>query len=116
MQDNNAPDKTNAFEVSAASGEDPRYVLRLYVAGSTVRSVRAIEAIKHICETELRGRYDLEVIDIYQQPELAQGDQILAVPALVKELPSPLRTLIGDMSDTDKVLVGLGLQPRDHPR
>jgi circadian clock protein KaiB len=91
---------------------EPRYVLRLYVAGVTPRSVQAIETIKRICKENLRGRYELEVIDIYQQPALARGDQIIAVPTLLRKLPAPLRTLIGDMSDEQRVLVGLDLRPR----
>ena len=88
------------------------YVLRLYVAGVTPRSVQAIENVKSVCERHLRGRYELQVIDIYQQPVLAKGDQIIAVPTLIKSLPAPLRTLIGDLSDVERVLVGLDLRPR----
>lgn len=88
------------------------YVLRLYVAGTTPNSVRAIENIKRICEEFLKGRYDLEVIDIYQQPVLAKGDQIIAVPTLIKKLPLPLRKFIGDMSVTERILVGLDLRPK----
>jgi len=87
-----------------------RYVLRLYVAGQTPNSVRAILNIKKICEEELKGLYDLETIDLYQQPQLAQGEQIVAVPTLIKELPLPLRRIIGDMSNTERVLVGLDLR------
>jgi circadian clock protein KaiB len=87
------------------------YVLRLYVTGSTPRSTRAISNVRRICEEHLRNRYDLEVIDIYQQPALAKGDQIIAAPTLVKQLPAPLRKLIGDMSDRDRVLLGLDLRP-----
>lgn len=89
-----------------------RYVLRLYVAGQTPNSVRAILNIKKICEQELKGLYDLEIIDLYQQPQLAQGEQIVAVPTLIKELPLPLRRIIGDMSNTERVLVGLDLRKR----
>jgi len=89
-----------------------RYVLRLYVTGSTARSTRAIANVRRICEDHLKNRYDLEVIDIYQQPMLAKGDQIVAAPTLVKSLPAPLRKLIGDMSDKDRVLMGLDLRPR----
>jgi circadian clock protein KaiB len=91
---------------------EPQYVLRLYVAGVTPRSVQAIETIKRICEENLRGRYQLEVIDVHQQPALARGDQIIAVPTLLRKLPFPLRTLIGDMSDERRVLIGLDLRPR----
>ena len=89
------------------------YVLRLYVAGTTPKSIRAVASIKEICENSLKNRYDLEVIDIYQQPVLMKGEQIIAAPTLVKKLPLPLRKFIGDMSDTERILVGLDLRPRD---
>ena len=88
-----------------------KYVLRLYVAGSTARSMAAISNIKKICDEQLEGRFSLEVIDLYQQPELAAGHQIIAIPTLIKELPPPLRRIIGDLSDTEKVIVGLDLKP-----
>ena len=87
-----------------------RYVLRLYVTGMTARSTRAIENVRAICEAHLQGRYELEVIDIYQQPALAKADQIIAAPTLIKQLPPPLRRLIGDMSSAERVLVGLDLR------
>ena len=90
-----------------------RYVLRLYVVGMTPKSTRAITNIKAICEGHLHGRYDLEVIDVYQRPRIAHDEQILAVPALVKELPLPSRTLVGDLSNTERVLLGLDLHPRE---
>lgn len=93
------------------AGEGNAYVLRLYVTGQTPRSLAAITNIRRICSEYLHGRYDLEVIDIYQSP-LAKGDQIVAAPTLVKRLPPPLRHLIGDMSDTERVLIGLDLRPR----
>ncbi len=89
---------------------DRDYVLRLYVTGSTPRSSRAIRSIKAICEEHLKGRYRLEVIDIYQRPALARDEQIVATPTLIRELPPPIRRLIGDLSDTDRVLVGLDLR------
>ncbi len=89
-----------------------QWLLRLYVAGQTPRSLRAVANIKKICEENLDGRYHLEVIDLYQQPQLAHGEQIVAVPALIKKLPEPLRMVIGDMSNTERVLVGLDLLPR----
>lgn len=89
------------------------YVLRLYVAGSTSKSARAVANIKEICESSLKNRYDLEVIDIYQQPVLLKGEQIVAAPTLVKKLPLPLRKFIGDMSDTERILVGLDLRNKN---
>jgi circadian clock protein KaiB len=88
------------------------WVLRLYVAGQTPRSLRAVANIQKICAENLQDRYRLEVIDLYQQPQLAQGEQIVAVPALIKRLPEPLRVVIGDMSNTERVLVGLDLLPK----
>lgn len=89
----------------------PNYVLRLYITGSTPRSARAIENMRRICEEHLAGRYDLEVIDIYQRPEAAREFQLIAAPTLVRLLPEPLRRIIGDLSDRDKVLQGLDLLP-----
>ena len=89
----------------------PNYVLRLYITGSTPRSARDIENMRRICEEHLAGRYDLEVIDIYQRPEAAREFQLIAVPTLVRLLPEPLRRIIGDLSDRDKVLQGLDLLP-----
>lgn len=86
-----------------------QYVLKLYVSGSTPRSVKAIQNIKKICDEYLTDRYDLEVIDIYQRPLLAKGEQIIAVPTLIKKLPSPLRTFIGDLSTVDRILLGLDI-------
>jgi circadian clock protein KaiB len=94
----------------AKASNSKKYILRLYVAGSTPRSMAAISNIKKICEEKLAGRYILEVIDLYQQPLLAAGHQIVAIPTLIKELPPPLRRIIGDLSDTEKVLVGLDLK------
>ncbi len=88
---------------------DDRYVLRLYVSGSTQRSIRAITNLKAICELHLRGRYDLIVVDLYEQKERAQEDQILVAPTLVRESPLPIRRMIGDLSSTDRVLAILGL-------
>jgi circadian clock protein KaiB len=89
--------------------DDPTYDLRLFVTGASPNSVRAIANIKDICETHLQGRYELEVMDIYQQPLVAQEQQVIALPLLLKLQPLPLRRLIGDMSDTQKVMRGLGL-------
>jgi circadian clock protein KaiB len=86
------------------------YILKLYVAGQSPKSVSAIANLKKLCEANLQGRYVLDVIDLYQQPQLAQGEQIIAVPTLIRKLPSPLRRIIGDMSNTERVLVGLDLR------
>jgi circadian clock protein KaiB len=88
---------------------DQRYVLRLYVTGLTPNSTRAVANAKAICEEHLQGRYDLQIIDIYQQPKLAKGMQIIAAPTLVKKLPLPLRRLVGDLSQVERVLKGLDL-------
>src|ERR1051325_6327676 len=85
-----------------APPEEQEYVLRLYVTGTTSKSVRALTNLKTFCEAYLAGRYVLEVVDIYQQPALAKKDQIIAAPTLIKELPPPLRRLIGDLADTDR--------------
>jgi len=95
------------MDESAAAVE--RYVLRLFVSGMTPRSTRAVQNVRAICEKHLQGRYDLEVIDIYQQPTLARGEQIIAAPTLVKKSPAPLRYIIGDLSSTERVLRGLDL-------
>jgi circadian clock protein KaiB len=87
------------------------YELRLYVAGQTPKSVTALDNLKRICETHLAGRYRIEVIDLLQNPQLAAGDQILAVPTLVRHLPEPIKKIIGDLSNEDRVLVGLDIQP-----
>jgi circadian clock protein KaiB len=89
-----------------------RYVLKLYVTGATAGSLRAIANIKAVCEQYLKGRYRLEVVDIYRQPALLRRDQIVAVPTLIKKLPVPLRLLVGDLSRTEQVLQGLGLVAR----
>lgn len=94
---------------SAAPVEE--YLLRLYVAGTTQQSTRAILNIQQICEEHLGGLYHLEVIDIYQRPQLAKDEQIVAVPTLVKKLPAPLRRVIGSFSDAERVLIGLDLRP-----
>lgn len=100
------------FEESIQNSGQEKYVLRLYITGMTPNSKRAVENVKKICEEHLTGRYELEVIDIYQQPSLAEGEQIIAAPTLIKELPVPLRKLIGDMSNTEKVLLGLDLRSK----
>jgi len=105
-------DSTAAFEQALKSSQDQFYTLRLYVIGTSPQSIRAISNIKNICEEHLQGRYELEVIDLYQQPQLAQGEQIIASPTLIKKLPLPLRRVIGDMSNEERVLVGLDLRSR----
>jgi circadian clock protein KaiB len=99
---------------AAAPGDiAEKYILRLYITGLTTRSARAIENLRTFCEKHLAGRYELQVIDVYQQPELARTEQIVAVPTLIKKLPLPLRRLIGDMSDEERVLVGLDVLPHE---
>ena len=105
-------DSTKEFEKALALKEDRKYVLRLYVTGTTPKSVRAIKNIRKICDEHLKGAYDLEVIDIYQQPKLAKGEQIIAAPTLLKKLPLPLRRFIGDMSDIEQILLGLDLKAK----
>ncbi|MDP2869845.1 circadian clock KaiB family protein [Methyloversatilis sp.] len=98
------------FEAAAAKLDSARYVLRLYVTGTTRNSERAIVNIRRICEAHLQGRYDLQVVDISQHPALAEGEQIIAAPTLIKKLPLPLRRFIGDMSQTERILLGLDLR------
>ena len=88
-----------------------KFLLKLYITGQTPKSERAIKNIRRICEEELKGQYELVVIDVLERPQLAEDEKILATPTLTKELPPPLRRVIGDMSDTEKVLLGLDLQP-----
>jgi circadian clock protein KaiB len=97
----------NAMDDGAAAAD--ACSLRLYIAGQTARSLRAVANLQKMCADRLLGRYRLEVIDLYQQPQLAQNDQIVAVPALIKHMPAPLRMVIGDMSDTERVLAALDL-------
>nr|WP_209262596.1 circadian clock KaiB family protein [Thiorhodococcus minor] len=92
--------------------EEDSWCLRLYVAGQSPRSILAFRNLEEICETHLAGRYEIEIIDLIENPRLARGDQIVAVPTLVRKLPEPVRKIIGDLSDTDRVLVGLDLRPR----
>lgn len=104
--------ETKKVSAKAAPQEEERWDLRLYVAGSTAKSLAASASLKRICEEHLAGKYLLEVIDLLKNPQLAKGDQIVAVPTLVRRLPAPIRKLIGHLSDTEKVLVGLQLRPR----
>jgi circadian clock protein KaiB len=102
----------HAKQQAAAESGKPTYVLRLFVTGSTARSSRSIFNLRKLCEERLLGRYKLEVVDIYQQPELAREEQIIAAPTLIKRLPEPLRKLVGDLSDENRVLMGLDLKPQ----
>ena len=109
MPSNERDDLHATFERAANTSPADRYVLRLYVTGMTPRSARAVKNLQAICDEYLVGRYDLEVIDIYQQPVLTRGEQIIAAPTLIKKLPLPMRRIIGDMSNRDRVLLGLDL-------
>jgi circadian clock protein KaiB len=93
------------------SEEQERWRLRLYVAGQTPKALRAFANLQRICEEHLAGRYEIEVIDLLEHPQLARGDEIIAVPTLVRQLPEPITKIIGDLSDTERVLVGLQLVP-----
>ena len=101
------------LERGGSRSRQRKYVLRLYVSGSTEKSTQAVENVKRVCEEHLKNHYDLEVIDIYQQPQLARGEQIVVVPTLIKHLPRPQRRLIGDMSNREKMLLGLDLRERE---
>jgi len=103
---------TKEFEKALKKIEEEKYILKLYVTGLTPASTMAIANIKKICEEHLKGRYELDVIDIYQQPVLAKGEQIIAAPTLIRKLPLPLRKFIGDMSNTERILLGLDLRPK----
>jgi circadian clock protein KaiB len=96
----------------ASSEPSELWDLRLYVAGQTPRAIAALENLKRICEVHLAGQYRIEVVDLLKNPQLARGDQILAVPTLVRKLPEPVRKIIGDLSNEERVLVGLDLRPR----
>ena len=105
MKDLQAPAK------STSGATVPAYQLRLYVAGQTSKSITAFNNLKRICENHLAGQYRIEVIDLLKTPQLAAGDQILAVPTLVRRLPEPIKKIIGDLSNEERVLVGLDVQP-----
>jgi len=92
-------------------GDASKWNLRLYVAGQTPKSIAAFSNLKRVCEEHLPGKYDIEVIDLMKNPQLAEGDQIVAIPTLVRKLPEPVRRIIGDLSNTERVLVGLQLRP-----
>lgn len=99
-------------EVARSGGGDPeRWELRLYVAGKTARSVAALENLRRLCQEHLPGKYHIEVVDLVAHPQLAKGDQIVAIPTLVRKLPEPIRKVIGDLSNVERTLVGLQLRP-----
>ncbi len=112
MKANPAPPTKPKARIAPLKIVSSHYVLKLYVAGQSPKSVIAITNITKICEENLQGRYELEVIDLYQQPQLAQGEQIIALPTLIRKLPPPLRRIIGDMSNTERVLVGLDIREK----
>jgi circadian clock protein KaiB len=101
---------TEEFDLTMSELSKDKYILRLYITGATKRSVLAIANLKKICEVYLEGRYELEVIDLYKMPSLAKDEQIIAAPTLIKKLPLPFRRIIGDMSNEEKVLLGLDLK------
>ena len=113
MERNRGKTSAEGFEKAAATRDRAKYVLRLYVTGMTPKSAQAIANVEKLCKEHLAGRYELKVIDIYQQPKLVYGEQIIATPTLIKKLPLPLRKLIGDMSDTERFLVGIDLKPKN---
>jgi circadian clock protein KaiB len=104
-----------ASSATPLTGGRETFLLRLYVAGQTSKCVRAYENLKRICEEHLAGHYHIEMVDLLQNPQLARGDQILAVPTLVRRLPEPIKKIIGDLSNTERVLVGLDLRPARRP-
>ncbi len=108
----NKPTATEAMEKAVVERDNARYVLKLYITGMTPRSQQALRTIEKVCRERLGDRFELQVVDIYQQPTLAKDDQIIAVPTLVKKLPEPLRKLIGDLSQEDKIVLGLDLKPK----
>lgn len=103
--------KATTQPVPATDETVPEFQLRLYVAGQTAKSLTALRNLKRICETHMPGQYRIEVIDLLKTPQLAAGDQILAVPTLVRRLPEPIKKIIGDLSNEERVLVGLDIQP-----
>lgn len=110
MKEKTGSGKESGVRRRRGNGE-PAYELRLYVAGQTSKSLAAFANLKKICETHLAGQYRIDVIDLLENPRLAQGDQILAIPTLVRKLPKPIKKIIGDLSNTERVLVGLDVRP-----
>ena len=109
---NEPKNKAEEFEKALSERGQQKYVLRLYVAGMTPRSIEAISTIRKICEEHLKGRYEIEVIDIYERPEAAKDQQVLAAPTLIRALPLPLRKFIGRLSDEERILKGLDILPK----
>ena len=106
-----AASEENAATAVKSAGASAEWQLRLYVAGQTARSMAALQNLKRVCETHLAGRYEIEIIDLLVNPKLAAGDQILAVPTLVRKFPEPIRKIVGDLSNEERVLVGLDVRP-----
>ncbi len=107
-----APQATKAGRNRTPGGKSKPWELRLYVAGQTAKSITAFANLKKICEEHLQGKYHIEIVDLLKNPQLARGDQILAIPTLVRKLPEPIKKIIGDLSNTERVLVGLDLRPK----
>lgn len=110
MKEKKIKSATKEFDISIAAKSPDKYILRLFITGATSRSVLALSNLKKICEEYLEGKYELEVVDQYQNPSLAKEEQIIAAPTLIKKLPLPFRRIIGDMSNEEKVLKGLDLK------
>ncbi len=110
MKEKKAKGSITKVDLAMSEFDKDKYILRLYITGTTNRSVLALSNLKKICEEYLEGRYELEVIDLYRMPSLAKDEQIIAAPTLIKKLPLPFRRIIGDMSDVEKVLMGLDLR------
>jgi len=108
--------RAKAYQNGQPRNEEERWNLRLYVAGETPKCLQAFEHLKRICDEHLQGRYTIEVIDLLRNPTLAQGDQIVAIPTLVRQLPPPVKKIIGDLSNTERVVVGLNLTPIGKPK
>lgn len=98
-------------EIDSYNSDDEIWILKLYVAGQSPKSVTAFKNLKKICEEHLEGKYKIKIIDLLENPQLGKGDQILAIPTLIRQLPEPVKKIIGDLSNTERVLVGLDLQP-----
>ncbi len=113
VSDSDLDDGTRDFDLALEQRAAAHYVLRLYVAGITPRSTAASTNIRNVCEKHLKGSYELEIVDIYQRPELAREADVIAAPTLIKQLPPPLRRLVGSLADVERVLVGLDLIPRE---